>query len=186
MAYSVTTKKTWARILDDIEDQLARWGGVTNWRVEAILAPRSSTKQNQTPQERQVTLHYTRRGRAHSIAVGRQARAVDNLLVVWLILEALRLNEARGFAAEIAAVYRQEFPALPAAGQSGAPAPNAPAANDPYRVLFVRQDAPLAVCEAAYRTLIKEAHPDAGGSVERTQRLNVAIEAIRKERNKKP
>jgi DnaJ-domain-containing protein 1 len=156
--------------------------GVTNWRVEAILAPRSSTKQNQTPQERQVVLHYTRKGKSYQIAMGRQARAVDNLLVVWLILEALRLNEARGFAAEIAAVYRQEFPALPAAGQSGAPSTTAPAASDPYRVLFVRQDAPLAVCEAAYRALIKEAHPDTGGSVEKAQRLNVAIAAIRKEK----
>ena len=60
MAYSVTTKKTWSRILDDIEDQLARWGGVTAWRVDAILAPRSSTKQHQTPEERRVVLHYTR------------------------------------------------------------------------------------------------------------------------------
>ena len=34
MAYSVTTEKTWARILDDIEDSLAKWRGVTAWKVE--------------------------------------------------------------------------------------------------------------------------------------------------------
>lgn len=179
MAYSVTTKKTWARILDDIEEQLARWGSVTSWRVDTTLAPRSSTKQNQTLQERTVTLHYTRRGKAYQIAMQRQNRAVDNLLVIWLILEALRLNEARGFAAEIASVYRQEFPALPAPGQTGAPAA---VSTSPYAMLYVQPNAPLAVCEAAYRALIKEAHPDAGGSVEQTQRLNTAIAMIRKEK----
>lgn len=177
MAYTVTTKKTWARILDDIEDQLSRWGGVTSWRVDAVLAPRSSTKQYQTEAERTVTLRWTRRSTDYHITMSRQSRAVDNLLVIWLILETLRLNEARGYAEQIATVYRQEFPALPGPGGTGE-------SVTPYDFLFVRSTAPLAVCEAAYRTLAKSSHPDlpGGGSPEYFRRITAAIEAIRKER----
>jgi hypothetical protein len=184
VAYSVTTKKTWAAILDDIEDSLARWRGVTLWRVDTVLAPRSSTKQNQTEQERTVTLHYTRKGKPYQIKMDRQRRAVDNLLVIWLILETLRLNEARGFAAEIAAVYRQEFPALPAPGQSGQAAAQPTRSDGAYALLHLRSNAPIEVCEAAYRALSKLFHPDVTGSSATQQSLNAAIEIIRKEKTK--
>lgn len=180
--YSVTTDKTWARILDDIEESMRKWSVPRGWRVETILAPRSSTKQNQTAQERTVTLHWRRREKDYTITMSNQSRAVDNLLVIWLILETLRLNDARGYAQQIADVYRQEFPALPAPGQSGQAAPTQ-ASTSPYVVLFVREDAPLAVCDAAYRALMKAAHPDSGGDTTQAARLNAAITAIRKERN---
>lgn len=179
MAYSVTTKKTWARILDDIEESFDKWRGVTAWKVDAILAPRSSTKQNQSQQERTVVLHWSRRGRDYAITMHRQWRAVDNLLVCWLIIEALRLNEARGLTEQIASVYRQEFPALPAPG-----AVTAPSSTGPYALLHVRNNAPIEVCEAAYRALSKLFHPDITGSTAVQQSLNEAIEFIRKERAK--
>ena len=57
MPYNVTTDKTWARIEGDIEESFRKWGGIAlGWRVATLLAPRSATKQNQTPQERTVTL----------------------------------------------------------------------------------------------------------------------------------
>lgn len=176
MAYSVTTKKTWARILDDIEEQLNRWGGVSSWRVDTKLAPRSATKWNQTAEECRVALHYTRKGKDYQIVMGRQSRAVDNLLVIWLILETLRLNDARGYAKEVAEVYRQEFPALPAPGTT-----LASANTGPYAVLYVQPDAPLEICEAAYRALVKQHHPDVGGSAGVMERLNAAIGQIRKQ-----
>lgn len=180
MAYSVTTKKTWSSILDDIEDSLAKWRYVGVWSVQTILAPRSSTKQNQSQEERTVTLNFMRKGKPYTITMGRQRRAVDNLLVIWLILETLRLNDARGYAAEVAAIYRQEFPALPAPGQaSTAPAPHP---RDPYAALWLRSGAPLEVAEAAYRVLAKTAHPDHGGDRAQWDRIQQAIEAIRKER----
>jgi hypothetical protein len=179
--YSVTTKKTWTRILDDIEDSLAKWGGVVaGWRVDTLLAPRSATKQNQTIEERTVTLHWARKGKDYAITMQKQARAVDNLLVIWLILETLRLNDARGYAEQIAGVYRQEFPALP--GPSVANAPKAEASTGPYALLHVRNNAPIEVCEAAYRAMTKIYHPDVTGSAAMQQLLNQAIEQIRKER----
>lgn len=182
MSYSVTTKKTWASILDDIEDSLAKWRYVGVWSAQTILAPRSSTKQNQTLEERTVTLHFMRKGKPYSITMNRQRRAVDNLLVIWLILETLRLNDARGYAEQVAAVYRTEFPALPAPGQST----NAPRPIDgAYALLHVRSNAPIEVCEAAYRALSKLFHPDGpNGSAAVQQSLNAAIEHIRKERQR--
>lgn len=181
MSYTVTTKKTWASILDDIEESFRKWGGVTKWGVDCLLAPRSSTKQNQTTAERTATLRYTRRGKEYSITMSRQSRAVDNLLVIWLILETLRLNAARGYAEQVAAVYRQEFPALPAPGQQSAVQS---VSNGPYALLHVRNNAPIEVCEAAYRAMSKLFHPDRTGSTAVQQSLNEAIEVIRKERQR--
>lgn len=181
MAYSVTTKKTWSRILDDIEDSLGKWGGVAQgWRVDTLLAPRSATKQNQTLEERTVTLHWARKGKTYAITMKNQWRAVDNLLVIWLILETLRLNDARGYAEQIAGVYRQEFPALP--GPGAPPAAARPTNRTPYELLHVLSTAPIEVCEAAYRAMTKIYHPDVSGSAAMQQRLNDAIEQIRKEK----
>ena len=186
MAYSVTTKKTWSRILDDIEDSLGKWGGVAQgWRVDTLLAPRSATKQSQTLEERTVTLHWTRRGKAYAITMRNQWRAVDNLLVIWLIVETLRLNDARGYAQQVAEVYRTEFPALPGPGVAPQAAPAKPdpmSSTGPYALLYVVRMAPLEVCEAAYRVLSKRYHPDVTGSDAVQQSLNQAIEAIRKEK----
>ena len=116
--------------------------------------------------------------------MSRQRRAVDNLLVCWLIIEALRLNEARGFTEQIAAVYRQEFPALPAPGQTGQPAAQPTRIDGAYALLHLRSTAPIEVCEAAYRALSKLFHPDVTGSSATQQSLNAAIETIRKEKAK--
>ena len=62
-----------------------------------------------------------------------------------LIVETLRLNDARGYAQQVAEVYRTEFPALPGPGvaQQASPA----VSTGPYALLYVRNDAPLEVCE---------------------------------------
>jgi hypothetical protein len=180
MPYSVTTQKPWSRILDDLENSFDKWGGVARgWRVDAILAPRSATKQNQTIEERTVTLRWARKGKDYAITMKNQWRAVDNLLVIWLILETLRLNDARGYAEQIAGVYRQEFPALPGPNVEGA---KATPSVTPYTLLHVLSNAPIEVCEAAYRALSKLFHPDVTGSTATQQLLNDAITMIRKER----
>ncbi|MRR12077.1 J domain-containing protein [bacterium] len=51
-------------------------------------------------------------------------------------------------------------------------------ATDHYRLLQVRRDASPEVISAAYRRLMKDAHPDAGGDPERARRLNHAYEVL--------
>jgi hypothetical protein len=60
--------------------------------------------------------------------------------------------------------------------------PNAVAATRPWwDVLGLRDDSgPLVGVEAAYRRLMREAHPDAGGSHQRASELNAAIAEARK------
>ena len=50
------------------------------------------------------------------------------------------------------------------------------------KVLFVQEDAPLEVIEAAYRTLSKIHHPDRGGSEAQMKLLNEAIQGARDEK----
>lgn len=94
----------------------------------------------------------------------------------------MRLNDARGYAQQVAAVYRTEFPALPGPGQTGATEKAARPIDGAYALLHVLSNAPIEVCEAAYRALTKLFHPDVTGSTATQQSLNQAIEAIRKEK----
>lgn len=49
---------------------------------------------------------------------------------------------------------------------------------DHYQLLQVRRDASPEVIAAAYRRLMKDAHPDRGGDAERARRLNAAYETL--------
>lgn len=50
--------------------------------------------------------------------------------------------------------------------------------TDHYRTLQVRRDASPEVISAAYRRLMKDAHPDHGGDAERAKRLNAAYSTL--------
>lgn len=53
-----------------------------------------------------------------------------------------------------------------------------PKLTDHYRLLQVRRDASPKVITAAYKRLMKDAHPDHGGDAEYAKRLNVAYEVL--------
>ena len=166
VAYNLTTDKTWYQTECDVENTFRKWG-VSKWDVITLLNGRARAKQNQTPQERAVTLRYTRKGREVSLVMNKQARAVDNFRVLYLTLEAMRLNELRGIDEVMQDAYLQLA---------------APADDDPYRVLEVAPGASTEVIEAAYRAKAKQAHPDvAGGSTAAMQQLNAARDALLKE-----
>jgi len=50
--------------------------------------------------------------------------------------------------------------------------------TDHYRLLQVRRDASPGVISAAYRRLMKDAHPDRGGDAERAKQLNAAYATL--------
>lgn len=50
--------------------------------------------------------------------------------------------------------------------------------TDHYQLLQVRRDASPAVIAAAYRRLVRDAHPDHGGDAVQATRLNVAYETL--------
>jgi hypothetical protein len=100
-------------------------------------------------------------GRPTEVRIDKFERPVDNLWALALGLDAIRLNDKRGFGD----VARQVYTALPA-----------PRERDPFEVLGVLRDAPWHIVEGAYRAAAKEAHPDRGGTAERMAELNEAYE----------
>lgn len=67
--------------------------------------------------------------------------------------------------------------ARPDSAPAGAPA-TLPPAGDHYAVLGVRRDAAAAEIKAAYRSLVKRHHPDAGGDSQWILALNAAWEVL--------
>lgn len=176
MSYHLTTRKSWDETLTDIAEVFRKWGvSAQSWSTQP-QRPHKRANQYQSRDERRVTLTFSHHHASVTLVMDKQATAQANLRVLYLVLEALRLNEMRGYAEVYTEATRQLYLAAPA------PTPTPASSGDVYAVLCVRTDAPLEVCEAAYRALVKRHHPDSGGSNQAMQALNQAITIIRRER----
>lgn len=164
MTYTIVTKKKWSQTQQELSINFEKWN-VTEWETNY---PRGARLEgfSQSEQDRTVTLRYKKNGREVTLKMGNQARAADNLRVLLLAIESIRLNEKRGIGEVLESAYLQLA---------------APEVFDPYQILGVFRDAPIEVAEAAYKARAIKAHPDHGGSQEEMTRLNKAIEMIRKE-----
>ncbi|MDE1866457.1 MAG: J domain-containing protein [Thaumarchaeota archaeon] len=164
MSYSLTTKKSWYQTQQELGTCFDLWG-ITDWQTNY---PRGARLEgfNQSEVDRTVTLTYVKEGKTINLQMGKQARAVDNLRVLYLAVDDMRLNEKRGIAEVLQSAYTQ------------LQAPKSK--RSPWEVLGVMPGAPVAVAEAAYRALSLTAHPDKGGSVEKMTELTDAINDIRK------
>ena|SRR5215471_12381699 len=143
---------------------MRKWG-ITQWETNYPSGARSEAWL-QKEEDRTVKLTYTKNGKTVTLVMGKQNRAVDNLRVLYLAIEAMRLNERRGISDVIESAYLQ----------LAAP----PQAIDPYELLEIRPGASLEVAEAAYKAKVRSLHPDTGGSHEQMKLLNQAIEEIRR------
>lgn len=172
MGYSLKTDMTWADTRQDIEETMRKWG-VDDWNlIHHKNAPASSrVYYSQGQDERRVTLRYVLRGQEIRLPMDRQNRAVDNLRVLYLALEAMRMNEQRGISDVMQEAYLQ------LAGPTG------PRKRDPWEVLGLRPDAPLEVVEASYKALAKSVHPDTGGTNEQMAELTEAYETVKRQLN---
>lgn len=178
-----TKKKTWAELIEQLNDTLRKWGRTV--ALGNALPAKSRQKRNQTDEERTVTIEYSfySSGRIQDVRlkVLRESTATENLALIATALEMIRMAEVRGVTDLLVKLYRQMYPLPPAADSKPSPGP-LPKIPPHYAMLHLAPDAPLAVCEASYRALARTAHPDQGGSTAQMQRLNLAIETIRKER----
>lgn len=148
----------------DLEEQFQRWS-ISDWEVSYPRGARLTSYAEQSRTDRTVKLTYKKNGATVVLVMDKQERAVDNLRVLYLAIEALRLNEKRGLGEIVSSAY----------AQLAAPTE----ITDPYEILGVRLDADRDVIEAAYRAKAKAAHPDAGGSARQMDILNKAIQQIR-------
>jgi hypothetical protein len=149
--YKMTTNKTWLQTRSEIALEMKRWE-IADWLVE---------KYNNG-----AKLSYVRNGKTIDLYMDKQARPQDNLRVLFYTVQALRMNEVRGISEVMASAYLQ----------IAAPVID----RDPYEVLGLPRGTALAVCEAQFKELAKQFHPDRpGGSAEKMTALTKAIEEIR-------
>lgn len=163
MSYSLWTRRSWSETKADIAEMFTKWR-VQSWAISCPSGRYNSA--NLSEEDREVTIAYEHPVHGlRELSYRRQLRPMDNLRVLYLALDSIRLNEARG----IADIVREAYLSLPAPMRQ----------RDPYEVLGVRPDAPRHVIEAAYRARARVVHPDAGGSDAEMAALNAAWEALR-------
>lgn len=166
MTYQITTKKTWSQTQQELAETFDKWG-VSDWQTNYPKGARLEGFR-QSDADRTVKLTYIKNGKTINLQMGNQARAVDNLRVLYLAVEDMRMNEKRGIAEVLQSAYVQ----LEAPKQK----------RNPYEILGIYETATLEEAEAMFKAKAKRAHPDSGGSSEQMTELNEAITQIRKEK----
>jgi hypothetical protein len=124
------------------------------------------------PEDPGVAVYFDLDGEPQCFPCDKWDRVQDNLRAIELTIRALRGLERWGAKEMVRAAFRG-FQALPP-----------PGGDRPWwKVLGVRQEAPIDVIEAAYRLEARQAHPDInGGAADRMVELNRAIEEARRTR----
>lgn len=172
-SYNLTTNVPWSQTMRELANEFKLWG-VHDWETNYPKGARWEGYQSQDEITRAVTLRYVKDGKTVNLSMGKQKRAVDNLRVLYLAINSIRLNEKRGIGEVLASAYKQLS------------APEGEIFIDPYEFLGIRSDAPLEVAEAVYKSLATKYHPDSkpSGSAEKMVQLNEAIKRIREEKAK--
>lgn len=175
MTYKITTDKSWQQTNDELADTFAKWGvGPRAWRVLAIRAPFRPSGFYPV-HERRVTIEFLHPTSKKMITITKddQARPEDNLRLIYIGLERLRMIEKAG----LSDIVRE------ALLQIDAPTgPQARPKRSPYEIMEISPSASMTIVEAAYRAKAKELHPDRGGDADSMRELNEAFEAVKAER----
>ncbi len=165
MSYTVRTNKSWHETQQELSDTFKKWG-IKEWTTNYPRGARLSAWQ-QSEVDRLITLTYVKNGKTINLQMGKQNRAVDNLRVLYLVIEDMRMSEKRGISEVLESAYMQ----------LGAPKSR----RNPHEILGISPDSPLQVAEAAYRTLASKYHPDSkpNGDTEKFKEISEAIKEIR-------
>jgi hypothetical protein len=92
--YLLKTQKTWSPTMRELEEQMRLWS-VTDWDTNYPRGARSEAWE-QSEADRTGKLTSITNGKPVTLQMGQQNWAVDNLRVLYLAIEAVRLNEKRG------------------------------------------------------------------------------------------
>jgi len=148
---------------DRLEDQLTRIGAadiVLSMNIRLTLTGRRDMNSSRTePMDPGAALYFDLRGRPHVLACDRWDRTADNIAAIAAHIGALRDQQRWGVA-----TLEQAF-----AGHVALPAPEAW-----WQILGIPSTATPAAIDAAWREMMRAAHPDHGGSNAAAARLNRA------------
>ena len=170
----MANNKTWRTLKDELSETFRKWR-VTEWQLIPEKEPARRTKHYHSSEERLVKVRWKLPdGRWITLSDQSQDSAHANLQNLVLALESIRMNAVRKISGLVAGGYALMSPPAPK------PPPAAVNENDPYIVLGVMPNYPLAIIETIWRARLRVEHPDVGGSEERAKALNAAMDAIRK------
>lgn len=159
MSYQIRSTKTPSATEMELRAAFEKWGIHHQKRIPwAIVSPRSADY---------ATIEFEMPDGAKTVLTHKaQDSYAKNLRVLYLAIEALRMNDLRG----ISGLVRAAYLALPAPD----------AARDPFEVLQVRSDASPSIIQAAYTALAK-VYAESGSSpdAERMKEINAARDALR-------
>lgn len=161
------------RTTDDLATEMDRLEP-ENWRASIGNQHTKSNGlplHNANPDDPGFVLRWTKDGEQFAVGCDRYSRLRDNVREVYLWVKETRKRGDRPVV-----TGESEFAAarLPSGDDDAVVATSRPA----HEVLGVDPDAPEAAVRGAYRGLLKERHPDHGGSAEAFQELEAAKEAM--------
>jgi len=169
-SYEVTLSKA----IEDLDTELQRLD-VDDWRLSTAMDHQSRNPNypyaNQPePNDPGVVCRWSMGGNQYAVACDAHTRVRDNLRTVGLYIREKRKMEQRPVTTGETEFANARLPS----GEEEVVVASVP----PHEVLGVSPDAPPAVVKGAYRELLKERHPDHGGSPDEFRRLQNAKEAM--------
>jgi hypothetical protein len=198
-----TDERSWSDLELEVAETMRKWRQArnheikVNWQVNAVNR-RRALRPALTERDRHVTLTFQWHPadryiwKTITLTATTDPSAAENLTRLWRAVEMLRMAESRDVDTLMTMAIRQMHPEPRSTGGTTAGSntytpPPPPRSRTPaeerrapwYETLHVTFDAPLPVCEAAYRALMLRAHPDANGKNDLAVALNLAIEGIR-------
>lgn len=165
--------KDWKTLMREVSESFRKWH-VTQWSVTPEKNPTPRTKYY-SPDERLVTVKFWRDFKWISLGCSSESYGRDNLQLLALAIESMRLNDVRKVTKLVVGAYGIMYPP-----PAQPPPPAKIDERDPYAVLGVEPNYPLAVIETIWKARLRVAHPDAGGNEDQSKRLNAAMEEIRR------
>lgn len=163
----------------DLEAELGRLDP-DDWRV---YTGNQHTKSNglplsdANPDDPGFALKWTKSGEVYAVGCDAYTSLFDNVREVFLWLRETRKRSDRPVQTGSSSFGAAKLPP----GEDSDHETEV-VVEDPYEVLGVREEASLAVVEAAYEEVRNEAHPDKGGDAEEFIRVQKAWEQIQSER----
>lgn len=178
MAYRMNTKVPYDVTEGELLSALRSWGAT---KIDISSAADARHRDEQGPRERGksgwlvprrdwfadercVTVSFVKNGRPVTVSEDRHQRPADNLRVLFLCIDELRMIDARGYGEVFRTAYLQLNPAIE---------------DDPWRVLGLGAGADADTINRRYRELAREL----AAEPERLKMLNIAKDAALRARS---
>lgn len=164
---SLYASRTLAEVKKELTRQVKLLGGKdliisSNIEIKQDGSPKVGRRQ---PEDKGVAIYFDRKGIPIAMACDKWNRVEDNIWALCLTIEAMRQIERSGASELLDRAFRG-FDALPA-----------PAELQWWDVLGVTQGANIEEVKHAWRDLVRQHHPDAGGSREKFEQVQAAYDA---------